>query len=191
MASSSIYANIVRANQAVFFPHNINNSFLSWFIAWMNLDLGFEVCFYNGMDAYAKTGLLFVFPVYIWCIVILIIVSSHYYTSGRNAVQVLATTFPPILCHTVAAHNHNPLIHHPGIPWWICQKSLALWWKWGLPKRKTHSTVYGFSASTSGPLPTLHSPALVYPVHSTEIKIQSSVLDWEIQTSLWCPHGTL
>jgi len=23
----------------------------------MNLDLGFEVCFYNGMDAYAKTFL--------------------------------------------------------------------------------------------------------------------------------------
>ena len=90
------YANIVRANQAVFFPHNINKSLLSWFIAWMNLDLGFEVCFYNGMDAYAKTWLQFIFPIYIWFIVILIIVSSHYYTtaakiSGRNAVQALAT----------------------------------------------------------------------------------------------------
>ena len=89
------YANVIRANQAVFPPH-ISNTFLSWFVAWMNLDLGFEVCFYNGMDAYAKTWLQFVFPVYIWCIVILIIVSSHYYTtaariSGRNAVQVLAT----------------------------------------------------------------------------------------------------
>ena len=92
------YANIVRANQAAFFPHNINNSFLSWFIAWMNLDLGFEACFYNGMDAYAKTWLQFVFPVYIWFIVILIIVSSHYYTTAaklasNNAVQVLATLF--------------------------------------------------------------------------------------------------
>ena len=92
------YANIVRANQAAFFPHNINNSFLSWFIAWMNLDLGFEACFYNGMDAYAKTWLQFVFPVYIWFIVILIIVSSHYYTTAaklasNKAVQVLATLF--------------------------------------------------------------------------------------------------
>ena len=92
------YTNIVRANQAVFFPNEVTNSFLSWFIAWVNLDLGFEVCFYNGMDAYAKTWLQFVFPVYIWCIVILTIVSSHYYTkaakiSGRNAVQVLATLF--------------------------------------------------------------------------------------------------
>ena len=92
------YANIVRANQAIFFPHNANNSFLSWFIAWVNLDLGIETCFYSGLDAYAKTWLQFVFPVYIWLVVILIIVSSYYSIrasklTSRNAVQVLATLF--------------------------------------------------------------------------------------------------
>ena len=92
------YANIVRANQAIFFPQGTNNQFLSIFIAWLNLDLGIETCFYSGLDAYAKTWLQFLFPVYIWIIVVLIIVSSHYSTtaaklSGRNAVQVLATLF--------------------------------------------------------------------------------------------------
>ena len=92
------YANIVRANQAIFFPHGTNNEFLSIFIAWLNLDLGIETCFYSGLDAYAKTWLQFLFPMYIWIIVVLIIVSSHYSTtvakfSGRNAVQVLATLF--------------------------------------------------------------------------------------------------
>ena len=92
------YANIVRANQAIFFPHGTNNQFLSIFIAWLNLDLGIETCFYSGLDAYVKTWLQFLFPVYIWIIVVLIIVSSHYSTtaaklSGRNAVQVLATLF--------------------------------------------------------------------------------------------------
>ena len=92
------YANIVRANQAIFFPHSTNNSFLSLFIAWMNLDLGFEVCLYDGLGAYTKTWLQFVFPIYIWLVVIMIIVSSHYYTtaaklSGNNAVQILATLF--------------------------------------------------------------------------------------------------
>ena len=92
------YANIVRANQAIFFPHGTNNAFLSIFIAWLNLDLGIETCFYSGLDAYAKTWLQFLFPLYIWTIVVLIIVSSHYSTtaaklSGRNAVQVLATLF--------------------------------------------------------------------------------------------------
>ena len=92
------YANIVRANQALFFPHGTNNQFLSIFIAWLNLDLGIETCFYSDLDAYVKTWLQFVFPVYIWIIVVVIIVSSHYSTtaaklSGRNAVQVLATLF--------------------------------------------------------------------------------------------------
>ena len=91
-------ANIVRANQTIFFPHSTNNAFLSIFIAWLNLDLGIETCFYSGLDAYAKTWLQFLFPLYIWTIVVLIIVSSHYSTtaaklSGRNAVQVLATLF--------------------------------------------------------------------------------------------------
>ena len=92
------YANVVRANHAIFFPHDTNNQFLSIFIAWLNLDLGIETCFYSGLDAYAKTWLQFLFPLYIWIIVVLIIVSSHYSTtaaklSGRNAVQVLATLF--------------------------------------------------------------------------------------------------
>ena len=92
------YANIVRANHATFFPPNTTNSFLSWFIAWINLDLGIETCFYNGLDAYVKTWLQFIFPLYIWLIVVLIIVFSHYFDkiaklSGKNAVQVLATLF--------------------------------------------------------------------------------------------------
>ena len=88
----------MRANHATFFPLDTTNSFLSWFIAWINLDLGIETCFYNGLDAYVKTWLQFVFPLYIWFLVITIIVLSHYYTlaarlSGRNSVQVLATLF--------------------------------------------------------------------------------------------------
>ena len=93
------YANIIRVNQHIFFPlENRANSFLSTFIAWLNLDLGIETCFYNGLNAYAKIWLQFMFPLYIWLIVILIIVSSHYSTTvsrltGNNSVSVLATLF--------------------------------------------------------------------------------------------------
>ena len=92
------YTNIVGANQAVFFPYQASSSFLSIFIAWANLDLGIETCFYNGLDAYAKAWFQFLFPLYIWFMVIAIIVASHYSTrasriSGNNAVQVLATLF--------------------------------------------------------------------------------------------------
>ena len=90
------YANIVHTNRAIFFTSKATN-FFAVFIAWLNLDLGIEVCFYDGMDAYARTWLQFVFPVYIWSIVLFMIVSSHYSTTagnifGRNnSVRVLAT----------------------------------------------------------------------------------------------------
>jgi len=58
------YANIVMANTAIFFPNKAGNTSLSWFIAWLNLDLGIETCFYNGLNinAYVKTWLQFIFP---------------------------------------------------------------------------------------------------------------------------------
>ena len=117
------YANIVRLNQAVFFPSNTNNTFLGWFVAWVNLDFGIEACFYNAMDAYAKTWLQFVFPIYIWLIAALIIVSSHYSVmaakiSGRNSVQVLATLFllsyTKLLRLTVTIFSSTTLEHTAG-----------------------------------------------------------------------------
>ncbi len=92
------YANIIRANTAAYFPGKEANTFLSWFVAWLNLDLGIETCLYNGLSAYAKTWLQFVFPVYIWLLVSFIIISSHYSSKvsrlcGNNAIQVLATLF--------------------------------------------------------------------------------------------------
>ena len=93
------YANIVRTNHAIFFPVQTANAFthfLSIFIAWLNLDLGIEVCFFSSMDAYIRTWLQFVFPVYIWILVGLMICTSRYSTrisklSGSNTVSVLAT----------------------------------------------------------------------------------------------------
>ena len=98
-----LYANILQPNQALLFPTLPQGTvslsqFTKVFVAWLNLDLGIEVCFYNGLDAYAKVLFQLAFPFYIWAIMILIIVGSHYSTkiarvSGRNAVQVLATLF--------------------------------------------------------------------------------------------------
>ena len=78
--------------------HTSPYSLYSTFIAWLNLDLGIELCFYNGMDAYFKTWLQFLFPLYIWLIVVAIIyISRHSSKFSRlfrnNAVQVLATLF--------------------------------------------------------------------------------------------------
>ena len=92
------YANIVRVNESTFFPSTTNTftNILIIFLAWVNLDLGIESCFYSGMDVYWKTALQFVFPVYVWTIVGILIVLSRRFSRvarlvGRHAVQVLAT----------------------------------------------------------------------------------------------------
>ena len=89
------YANVVQANSSTFFPNRTNQALII-FIAWLNLDLGIETCFYDGMDMYAKAWLQFVFPLYIWFLVIVITVTSNYSITaaklaGRNASKVLAT----------------------------------------------------------------------------------------------------
>ena len=64
------YANVVHSNRATFFPPGCSNVAAA-FIAWLNLDLGIETCFFSGMDAYSRTWIQFVFPLYIWIIVIM------------------------------------------------------------------------------------------------------------------------
>ena len=88
------YANIVGTNN-IFLPVEFANP-SSVFISWVNLDLGIETCFYNGLDSYSKTWLQFAFPVYIWMLVGLIILISHFSRRfarlmGSNPVSVLAT----------------------------------------------------------------------------------------------------
>ena len=89
------YANIVGPNWTIFLPAGSTDA-LSVFIAWLNLDFGIETCFYDGMDAYSKTWLQFVFPLYLWVLVGLIIFVSHFSQRfanilGSNPVSVLAT----------------------------------------------------------------------------------------------------
>ena len=91
------YSNIVKVNEHIFLPHRTTNP-ITLFISWFNLDLGIETCFYDGLDAYAKAWLQFVFPFYLWCIAGLIIISARYSSrfarlTGNNSVPVLATLF--------------------------------------------------------------------------------------------------
>ena len=92
------YANLVQVNSSILVYKSVNTNILTVFISWLNLDLGIETCFYNGMDVYTKTWLQFVFPIYVWSLVGLIIFISHfskYITSllGSNPIAVLATLF--------------------------------------------------------------------------------------------------
>jgi hypothetical protein len=90
------YANIVAANRVVLLPYPTPN-FITVFISWLNLELGIDVCYIDGMDIYVKTWIQLAFPIYIIFLVILLIIISHYSSrfskliSKRNPVATLAT----------------------------------------------------------------------------------------------------
>ena len=91
------YANIVKLYEPVFSRKGAL-PVLSQVISWINLDFGFEICFYNGMDSYAKQWLQFAFPLYLWVIIIIIIQLCRRYGKisrlmGSHAVPVLSTLF--------------------------------------------------------------------------------------------------
>uniref|UniRef100_A0A1X7TRA8 Uncharacterized protein n=1 Tax=Amphimedon queenslandica TaxID=400682 RepID=A0A1X7TRA8_AMPQE len=89
------YANIVKLYEPVFSRKGAL-PVSSQVISWINLDFGFEICFYNGMDSYAKQWLQFAFPLYLWIIIIIIIQLCRRYGKisrlmGSHAVPVLST----------------------------------------------------------------------------------------------------
>ena len=118
------YVNIVGEIRTIFLPVESTDP-LSVFIAWLNLDFGIETCFYDGMDAYSKTWLQFVFPVYLWVLVGCMILISHLSPKfadmlGSNPVPVLATliflSYANILRTLITAVSFTYL-EYPNIVW--------------------------------------------------------------------------
>ena len=89
------YVNIFEINNSIFLQSGKTSHII---ISLANLDLGFETCFYNGMDDYAKMCLQLVFPAYLVMIAVVLIMASRYSTkmqrlTARRALPVLATLF--------------------------------------------------------------------------------------------------
>ena len=89
------YANVIAIARSSLFTSDIN--FASVFISWLNLDVGFDYCFFDGMDTYTKTWFELLFPAYIFLLVISVIKLSYHFTAfgrliGRkDPVATLAT----------------------------------------------------------------------------------------------------
>ena len=92
------FANIIGANNSVFFSGLLNSTrFYSILISWLNLEMGFDVCFFEGMDTYWKTWLQLSFPAYVILLVAIVIIVSEYsiifsrLIARRNPVATLST----------------------------------------------------------------------------------------------------
>ena len=136
-----LYTNIIRPGILNLLPTTSQNCFeklLVVFVDWMNLDLGIETCFYDGMDTYAKTWLELFFPMYLLAMVATIIIGSRWssklaWISKRNAVAVLATlvllSYTALLQSvlTIFSYTHldetiEPNIHNPTV--WLADGNI-------------------------------------------------------------------
>ena len=91
------YVNVIKVNEFIFLPDQ-GTDLIRIFISWANLDFGIQTCFVDGLSAYSKTWLQFLFPLYIWAIAGSIVLLSKYSNRvaslmGSNSVSVLATLF--------------------------------------------------------------------------------------------------
>ena len=94
MDSSSLQI-LLEPIPASFFPPE-STVVLRVFIAWLNLDLGIDTCLFDGLDMYIKVWLQFVFPFYVFILMVIIIFVSQRSTLvtkllGSDPVAVLAT----------------------------------------------------------------------------------------------------
>ena len=92
------FANIVDANTSTFFSGlSLSARFYSVLISWLNLEVGFDVCYFEGADIYWKIWLKLAFSVYIIFLVVVMIVVSNYsmrfsrLIAKRNPVATLST----------------------------------------------------------------------------------------------------
>ena len=117
------YANIVSVGSPVLFPSS-EPSFPSVFVDWLNLDIGIDVCFIDGLDAYSKAWLLLVFPVYVISLVVMVIIVSEYsprfvrLIGKRDPVSTLATlillSYAKLLSITIVALSFAVLDYPDG-----------------------------------------------------------------------------
>ena len=127
------YANFIHANQVSLFPHFSNWNISRILIAWLNLDLGIEVCFYNGLDAYQKTWLQFGYICYICSLQVIVIIlcrRSVFFTRifGRNVTKVLSTLI--VICFAKALQTISDvleftILHNASHPRYIIVMSVT------------------------------------------------------------------
>ena len=90
------YVNIISINYSLFCYDS--NSPDCTILSLLNLDLGIETCFYDGMDGYTKMWLQLVFPSYLMIIAFTLIIGSRHSSkvqrlTANKVLKVLATLF--------------------------------------------------------------------------------------------------
>ena len=92
-----LYGNLVILNADIYFLPFSSPNFVTVFISWLNLDIGFDFCLFEGMDRSDKSQVQLAFPAYIILLVVVVIIFSECSSKfarlvgNGNPIAVLAT----------------------------------------------------------------------------------------------------
>ena len=139
------YANMIKLNESALFPNGVSIPVLSQFIAWLNLDLGIQTCFFNGLDGYWKTWLQFGYSLTLIAAIIVCckFSSKLSHLFGRNVVSVLSTLI-------VMAHSKLLLAKRNALMIAIIKCGDKQWYVWSIDGNidyfsSKHLPLFGFA----------------------------------------------
>ena len=104
----AFYANVVGIMDEFLLKYSIRPFYVP--LALINLGLGFETCFFNGMDEFTKAIVQFVFPFYLMALLIIIIIATHKYNLKVFRIRFVARRSVPVLA-TIMLLTYSGLIN--------------------------------------------------------------------------------
>ena len=120
------YSNIVFLNSEDYIqishPYNSTDRALKAFqilLAWTNLDVGIEMCFFDGYSDYVAVWIQFLFPLYLLALIAVIYTVSRYSmrvskVTGTNTVPALATiallSYSKLVCGTLSGLSFTDVL---------------------------------------------------------------------------------
>ena len=116
-----LYANAVSLYAYLIYPNRYNPGLnpATIMLAWLNLNLGFELCFYDGMNSLAEVVFRLLFPLYLlFLLVVIVFVIRHTrHRLTRSPVPVLSTiiwlSYSSLLQTCLEILGVTPITLHP------------------------------------------------------------------------------
>ena len=104
----AFYANVVGIMDEFLLKYSIRPFYVP--LALINLGLGFETCFFDGMDEFSKAIVQFIFPFYLIALLIIIIIAAHKYNLKVFRIRFVARRSVPVLA-TIMLLTYSGLIN--------------------------------------------------------------------------------
>ena len=104
----AFYANVVGIMDEFLLKYSVRPFYIP--LALINLGLGFETCFFDGMNEFSKAFVQFIFPFYLIALLVTFIIAAHKYNLKIFRIRFVARRSVPVLA-TIMLLTYSGLIN--------------------------------------------------------------------------------